>query len=122
MFRKMIGSMKQYIDPLPVCASVLMVLALSGALSFAAAGIVGSGTGDQYTGITQKQDVLAIVTVLEDRIGDDRLLQKAEEKLSTMSGQEIRLMASLCERIPAESITASADVAFLLITVLIILS
>lgn len=63
-----------------------------------------------------------IIPVLEDKIGNRRLLEKSKEKIYTMNNQELQLIAALCEKIADEGQTVSTDIAFLLVTTLIILS
>lgn len=75
-----------------------------------------------YHLINRKDDISKILSVLEKKTGDQKLVEKAKDKLSTLSGGEIRLISSLCERISEDSYSAGADIAFLLITTLIIFS
>jgi hypothetical protein len=63
-----------------------------------------------------------IRSVLRKNIEDKELLRKAELKLSTLKTRDIRLIGSLCERISHDRTSAGSDVAFLLVTALIILS
>jgi hypothetical protein len=59
-----------------------------------------------------------IITVLEGRIKNHQLPEKARNKLAAMSGEELRLVATLCDRMSG----AGADVAFLLAAALIVLT
>lgn len=63
-----------------------------------------------------------ILAVLDDRIKDPEILAKAREKLQTMPVEEIRLVSSLCDRVAAAGETPRADIAFSLVTALIVLS
>ncbi|KAB2890364.1 MAG: hypothetical protein F9K32_08995 [Desulfobulbaceae bacterium] len=63
-----------------------------------------------------------ILAVLDDRIKDPEILAKAREKLETMPIDEIRLVASLCDRVSAAKEAPRADIAFSLVTALIVLS
>ena len=63
-----------------------------------------------------------ILAVLDDRIKDPEILAKAREKLLTMPAEEIRLVSSLCDRVAAAKETPRADIAFSLVTALIVLS
>lgn len=63
-----------------------------------------------------------ILPVLEDKIHDQKLLEKSREKIYGMGDREIRLVAALCEKISGEGETVSSDIAFLLVTALIVLS
>ena len=66
--------------------------------------------------------MLKILPVLEDKIGDRKLLEKSKEKIFTMNSRELHLVAALCEKISDEGQTVSSDIAFLLVTALIVLS
>jgi len=63
-----------------------------------------------------------ILSVLETRTADEKVIEKAAEKLRTLDGRELRLMASLCDRIEESGGTAGADIAFSLMTAMIVLS
>ncbi len=67
-------------------------------------------------------DVARIVSVLEGRIGSHRLPEQAKEKLGHMPKQDLRLVASLCDRLAASHDRAGTDIALLLAAVLIVLS
>lgn len=67
-------------------------------------------------------DIFKVLSVLERRTGDQRLLEKARYKLVGMSERRIRLAASLSERIIDEGPGAETDIAFLLLTTLIVFS
>ncbi len=72
--------------------------------------------------MNQNAPMAKILPVLESKISDQKLLEKAKEKLAAMGDAEIRLIASLCERISGDRGTPDADIAFLLVTALIVLS
>ncbi len=63
-----------------------------------------------------------ILPVLEDKIHNQKLLEKSKEKVYGMGDREIKLVAALCEKISDEGETVSSDIAFLLVTALIVLS
>ncbi len=68
------------------------------------------------------RDLARIIGVLESRIKNHQLPEKAKNKLASMNDREIRLIESLCERIEKSGDTASADFAFLLVTAAIVTS
>lgn len=71
----------------------------------------------------RKDDISKILSVLEKKTGDHKnLVEKTKDKLFTLSEGKIQLISSLCERISHDSYSADADIAFLLITTLIIFS
>ena len=68
------------------------------------------------------RDLKKIVAVLGSRIKNHHLPEKAKNKLAVMNDEEIRLLASLCDRLSETADTAGADFALLLATALIVLS
>lgn len=62
-----------------------------------------------------------VVAVIEGRMKDHRLSEKAVQKLVSMNSADYGLVASLCEQISKDANSAGADVALLLITALIVL-
>ncbi len=67
-------------------------------------------------------EIYKILPVLEDKIHDRRLLEKSKEKVYSMGDREVRLVAALCEKISDEKESVSTDIAFFLVTALIVLS
>ena len=55
-------------------------------------------------------------------MGDQKMPQKALDKLLSLNDEQIGLIASLSERIEDHTRTVGADVAFLLITALLVWS
>ncbi len=72
--------------------------------------------------INNRKDVSKIMFVLESRGQGKRTLKKAADKISEMNGRNLRLMSSLCDRISEDAGTPAADVAYSLLTALIVLS
>ncbi len=69
-----------------------------------------------------KAETAKIMPVLADRIEDPAVLAKTRDKLLTLPVEEIQLVSSLCDRVSAGEQTAQADIAFSLVTALIVLS
>jgi hypothetical protein len=67
-------------------------------------------------------EISKILPVLEDKIHDRKLLEKSKGKIYSMGDREVRLVAALCEKISDERETVSSDIAFFLVTALIVLS
>ena len=67
-------------------------------------------------------EMLKILPVLEDKIENRKLLQRSKEKIYAMNSLELHLVAALCEKISDEGQTVSSDIAFLLVSALIVLS
>lgn len=67
-------------------------------------------------------EISKILPVLEEKIHDRKLLEKSKEKIYSMGASEVGLVAALCEKISDEGETVSSDIAFFLVTALIVLS
>lgn len=67
------------------------------------------------------KDQANVLSLLEKKIGDRQLLEKARGKLLSLDEEHTRLIASLSERITNDR-SAGADFAYLLIATLLILS
>jgi hypothetical protein len=67
------------------------------------------------------EDVTKILSVFENRIEDQQLLERTKDKLLTLDQRQIRLIASLSDRVAKEGNTTGSDIAFLLMTALITL-
>jgi hypothetical protein len=67
-------------------------------------------------------DTVKILSILAIRSPGRKVLGKAAEKLAAMNDRDLRLIASLCDRISADRGTTGADIAFSLITAMIVLS
>ena len=78
--------------------------------------------GLEYDEMHRETDVIKILAVLEKKIQDQNLLEKAKVKLFSLKDLEFDLITSLSKQIAKEGETPGVDIAFLLITVLIILS
>jgi hypothetical protein len=115
-------SVKNIVLSIPVWIMILMPVVFSFDSSTAFGGIPGIAYGNSHTGVDRKAETAAILSVLEDRIDDTRLLAKTKEKLSILTSEKIRLIASLCDRISVDGQTAGAAIAFSLVTALIVLS
>jgi hypothetical protein len=69
----------------------------------------------------READLSKVLTVFEDKVEDPQVQPKVEAKLVTLKDEQIHLLASLAEKADRSDHAAGADVAFLLITVLIVL-
>ncbi len=76
----------------------------------------------EYQQMHRETDVMKIISVLEKKVGDHKLLEKAREKLSTLRGPEFSLISSLSEQMLKDGDRPGVDIAFLLLTALIIFS
>ena len=83
--------------------------------------IKGSKTVDADE-MRRETEVIKVLSVLGKKIGDQKLLEKTKEKLLTLKESEFVLITSLSEQITRDGERPGMDIAFLLITALIILS
>jgi hypothetical protein len=67
-------------------------------------------------------EAFKVLSVVEKRVGDKRLIKKVKDKLPTLSEDRLHMLASLSERIADDKHSAKTDIAFLLLTTLIIFS
>src|SRR5512139_325279 len=81
--------------------------------SIAAGGRNASDPGARYV-IGFSADLSNILSVFENRIEDQKLLERTKDKLLTLDQRQLRLIASLSERVAKEGNTAGSDIAFLL--------
>ncbi len=63
-----------------------------------------------------------VLAVIGSRTTDERTLERMHEKLDVLSGRKLRLAAALCDRMARDEGSAGADLAFSLVTALIVLS
>ncbi len=113
--------------PVPLIVFLFVVLLL---LLWNASGVFAATTGipaetrrAEFGGRNDsRNDISKIMSVLESRRPGKRVLEKAAGKMSDMNGRNLRLMSSLCDRITADAGTPAADVAYSLLTALIVLS
>jgi low affinity Fe/Cu permease len=75
---------------------------------------------DQYL-LSFSADVFKILSVLEKKMEDQESLERTRDKLFTLNHEQIRLIASLSDRVAKGGNTTDSDVAFLLMTALITL-
>lgn len=98
---------------------LLLLLWQSSGVFAASTGIPAETHGAELSG---RNDISKIMSVLESRRPDRRVLEKAAGKMSDMNERSLRMMSSLCDRIAADAGTPAADVAYSLLTALIVLS
>jgi hypothetical protein len=103
--------------------SLLVVVALAGVSP--AAGV--SGAAAPLPPRMEKvhhhtTDLQQVLSVIEHRTRDGKVLEKMQEKLFMLGDRELRLAASLCARIARDDHSAGANIAFSLVTAMIVLS
>ena len=70
----------------------------------------------------ERNDVKRIISVLEQRMGSNRLPVQAKEKLAVMPQKDLHLIRALCDRIVTTDDKTGTDLAVLLAAALIVLS
>ncbi len=113
-------NMKKLILTTVMYLLALQIIVFAGGPSFAAVHTVESDRGRSAMS-SRASDVHKILSVLDDRMTEQPLLEKAKDKVFTLSDQHTRLIASLAEQAVKERNSTSGDIAFLFITALIIL-
>ena len=106
-----------------VCALLVMSRALAGVSP--AAGRYGTTAPiltQPYRVIDHRADLQQVLSVVEHRTKDGKVLERMRDKLSSLGDRELHLAASLCERIARDDDSAGADFAFSIVTALIVLS
>lgn len=88
--------------------------------TIAKSGKTAPDSGARYV-LSSSPDVSKILWVLENKIEDQQLLERTKDKLLTLDHRQIRLIASLSDRVAKEGNTTGSDIAFLLMTALIAL-
>jgi hypothetical protein len=119
----MIEKMWPRTAPVPLIVFLFFVLLL---LLWNASGVFAATTGipreTRGAEFSKRNDISKIMSVLESRRPDKRALEKAAGKMSDMNERNLRLMSSLCDRISSAAGTPAADLAYSLLTALIVLS
>ncbi len=104
-----------------VLFAALSMLVLFGALAVPVSSMPAAsretGQTDRAAAMRQK-----VFVTIESRMNNDRALEKMREKLDVLSGRKLRLAAALCDRAAKDRGSAGADIAFSLVTALIVLA
>ena len=111
-----------FIRWIAVWTAFLMLSALILNSSIALGETNGFDLENPHKTIHPEAEVRKILLVLENKIGDQKLLERAKDKLAALSERQTRLLASIADRIDSNAQTSGADIGFLIMTVLIILS
>ena len=72
--------------------------------------------------VYHRAELRKVLSVFEHRTKNEKVREKMRDKLSAMSDRQLRLAASLCERIAHDDDSARSDIAFSIVTALIVLS
>ena len=114
--------LKKFIRSTGVWLPLLLLVIFSWHPSAALGGTTSLKSDDSSSVVDRNADRLKILSVLENRMGSQKSFEKVKDKLSNLSDGKTRLIASLSDLVVNEGNRAGADIAFLLLTALIVLS
>ena len=114
------AGLKGFKKLLPVWTLLGLFIVFIGGPSVAADRTPGLRSDDGFYATSSKTEALKILSILERKLGNREVTDRVKEKLFTMDHQQTRLILSLSEFMANHSETVGADIAFLLITALII--
>ena len=85
---------------------------------------IGSSTFDVAVDVNHQNraNFPEILSLLEERVGNREVTQRLKDKAVTLSKKQTRMIASLAELISSGERAVGAEVAFLVVTILIIVS
>ncbi len=63
-----------------------------------------------------------VLATIDARTSDERTLERMREKVGLLNGRKLRLAAALCDRMTRDERSAGADLAYSLVTALVVLS
>jgi hypothetical protein len=81
-----------------------------------------SPSAGRYRLLDTSAETFKILSFMEKRVTDRKLLQKIRDKLPTLGKDRLRMLAFLSEEVAADDRTAKTDIAFLIATTVIIFS
>lgn len=113
--------MKRFWKPIRLWLIIVQIVILFLSPAIAASGTTALHPVDRNL-LHRGADVIKILSVLENRTEDEKILEKAREKLFNLSDRQLSLIASVSERIAMEGNKVGIEMAFLLVTILITLS
>jgi len=103
-----------------VLSAVFLLFVLFGSAS---ASLAAAPEGAAFAGsVSSSSDIVKILSVMESRTTDRSVLDKAAGKLNAMEGRSLRILSKLSDRIAEDADAAGADIAFSLMTMMIVLS
>jgi len=111
---------KRFVKTVATGLALVQWLIFLPSTTIAASGKNASDSDAPYV-LSFSTDVYKILSVFENRIEDQQLLERTKDKLLTLDQRQIRLIASLSDRVAKEKNTTGSDIAFLLMTALITL-
>jgi hypothetical protein len=108
--------------PLLTWMGVLLIfsIVLTGESSASGPSALLSSRSEQA--VYHRAELRKVLSVVEQRTKNEKVREKMRDKLFAMSDQQLRLVASLCERIAHDDDSARSAIAFSIVTALIVLS
>lgn len=95
-------------------------------LMFAIAGVSSAAAATPLQRAGQagghRDDLRQVLSVVEHRTRDGKVLEKMRKKLAAMDDRQLRVAASLCEQITRDDDSPGATIAFSIVTAIIVLS
>jgi len=88
----------------------------------ASCGLSGARPAEAALKLAKNNSISSILPVLESRVHDQKLRRKAIDKLVTLDADKIQLISSLCDKIAMNGASAGSDIAFSLVSIIIIVS
>lgn len=88
----------------------------------ATCGLSGASPAEAALKVAKNNSISRILPVLESRVHDQKLRKKAIDKLVTLDADKIQLISSLCDKIAMNGSSAGSDIAFSLVSIIIIVS
>lgn len=79
-------------------------------------------TISRHIRIAEEDNIAKILSVLQSRNSGRKVLDRAVEKLASMDKRKLQLISNLCDRIAMHDGTPGADIAFSLVTAILVLS
>jgi len=76
----------------------------------------------RYSLIDRSSEMFLVLSVVEKRVGNEKLLKRIRDKLPELSDDRLQMIASFSEKIDADDHSVQTDIAFLILTTLIIFS
>jgi hypothetical protein len=105
------------------CALLVLLLLPAGASPAAGASVAAAPAPPRKEqAVDHRGDLEQVLTVVEHRTKNEKVLEKMREKLSALSDRELHLAASLCARITRADESAGSDIAFSIVLALVVLS
>jgi hypothetical protein len=113
----------RFVKRMMLSMTLLMIFAVFAVkLAMPASGILQpKGVNPSYR-MNRGGDPYKILEVLEKKMGGKKISEKVRDKLFTLNEAQTRLVVSLCDRIVDDGRTTGGDIAYFLITAMIVLS